>query len=132
MDQTNNQIKDFIGEVKDRLESDLGKFDLLEEEGKIKIQGENGVKYRLTLEGETLELHPEDEHASRGLVNIVPEILEHFWKKAERELERFSKRTNYKTELILYLTNEDGETYVATRDKTEGLRIVPAARFLEE
>ena len=60
------------------------------------------------------------------------EILRHLFEKAEKELAKFSRKTGWKTSLMVYLSKDGEDNFVATRDQSGLLHVVSEEEFFEE
>lgn len=59
-------------------------------------------------------------------------VLFHFWNKLEKELSNLKKRTGWKAELVLFITNQLGEKFVVARDDEGVLKVIPEEEYVEE
>lgn len=131
-------LENFVDEVSKHIKNEIGEYTKEWEEDTLKLVNHKGYSFLPQIVNvdsqeygnyQKLDLIPEDD-VFPDAPAMVEQIAIHFFNKVQSQMDKFSKRTGWEAEAIVFISNKDGESYVATRDSDGNVQILPQEQFL--
>jgi len=131
-------LENFVDEVSEHVKNEIGEYTKEWEGDTLKLVNHKG--YKFTPKVVYIDSHKYGRYKKLDLIPeygvfpdapaMVEQIAIHFFDKVQTQMDKFSEKTGWKAETVIFISNKEGESYVVTRDSGGNVQILPQEQFL--